>query len=155
MTSVGQSVFSVDCFMSDASTTSPFYIQSLLFLFLPIMIAVGPILFIAPLALFKKLVRGSANVMAAARDEYITSVVVGLFVVHPNIVQQALKMFNCKNLASQPDYSYLVADLRERCWHDDHKRWAFAVGLPSNRIIFNIVVLTDSISIVIIFWVIG
>lgn len=73
----------------------------------------------------------SVGAIQYGKDQYITAVVVGLFVIHPNIVEQTLKLFNCVSLASQPGYTYLVADMHERCWSGDHLKYALGVGLPS------------------------
>eukprot|EP00474_Spongospora_subterranea_P008032 CRZ08490.1 hypothetical protein [Spongospora subterranea] len=126
---VGQSILSVDCFLGSIDV-SPFYIQSALFMGLPIFMAIAPLLAIVPYQIYIRISTGVRLSLDHIKDQYITSVIVSLFVIHPNIVQQTLKIFNCMSLSSQSGYSYLLADLSQQCWSSEHSKWVMATGLP-------------------------
>jgi predicted outer membrane repeat protein len=71
---------------------------------------------------------------ATLLDKYTTSVIVCLFLVHPNIANQAFSLFNCKNIGLEDNRVdnalYLLADLSQQCYSSTHLTWLLAVGLP-------------------------
>eukprot|EP01083_Nonionella_stella_P057662 151278_1 len=63
------------------------------------------------------------------RDLYITTVIVGLFLVHPSLVKQTLMNFSCLRADSTGDYgdgtSFLAGDMNMMCWSELH--WIFTL----------------------------
>jgi predicted outer membrane repeat protein len=126
---VGSSLLSVDCFLDDTNTTSPFFIKSLVFMFVPVIAAILPLLVLAPLALYWKS-KGRSDWRSTAKEYYIISVIVALFVIHPSISQQTLQMFSCKRLGTDGGDLYLMMDMSQKCFSSSHMAWIFTVALP-------------------------
>jgi len=128
---VGSSLLSVDCFLAADNKTSPFYIKSLVFMFLPVMVCLIPALVFGGVYLLRKSVplRNPPSVQML-RDYYFTTVIVILFMLHPSLTQQTFMMLNCKTIGADSSDQYLVADMREQCFGSTHLKWVFGVCLP-------------------------
>ena len=61
-----------------------------------------------------------------------TSIVVIMFMIHPNIVKTSIYGFRCKNLSnlSNPVY-FLDQDYEMQCWESTHLKWVLFLALPS------------------------
>ncbi|CAM9791478.1 unnamed protein product, partial [Heterosigma akashiwo] len=62
------------------------------------------------------------------------SIIVLLFIVHPNVSQYALEVFACSKFENgtygNPDKWYLLPDHDVECYTADYWAWAMMVGLP-------------------------
>jgi len=58
----------------------------------------------------------------------ITTIIVLLFLAHPNIIEAMFSAFACKEILTG-EY-WLLEDLDIRCWEGDHVLYAFTVALP-------------------------
>jgi len=61
-------------------------------------------------------------------EDFILSVVVLLFMVHPNVAHYTFLVFTCKEL--ETDKFFLQEDLDTACYTPEHYWWQFACGLP-------------------------
>ncbi len=58
----------------------------------------------------------------------MSTLVIGLFLVHPNIVQMMFFNFKCKDV---DDDKRVQDDLQIICWSREHKFFSFTVAIPS------------------------
>ena len=58
----------------------------------------------------------------------ITTIIVLLFLAHPNIVEAMFSCYACKEILTGEHW--LLEDLDIRCWEGDHVLYAFTVALP-------------------------
>lgn len=58
----------------------------------------------------------------------ITTLVIVLFLAHPNIVQYMFSNFNCVNIDND---ERVLDDLEILCWNKDHSFFSLAVAFPS------------------------
>jgi hypothetical protein len=124
---VGTTFLSVDCVLGDDPAITPFYLKSLLFLCLPLMIAVAPLFVFVPYWL---IMRGTMQgIGKRLKNVYATTVIVCLFLIHPLITQQGFYMLSCKSLGTDDD-KYLIADLSQKCYTAKHYTWLLLVGIP-------------------------
>eukprot|EP00455_Lapot_gusevi_P049496 TRINITY_DN7029_c0_g2_i2.p1 TRINITY_DN7029_c0_g2~~TRINITY_DN7029_c0_g2_i2.p1 ORF type:complete len:453 (+),score=112.27 TRINITY_DN7029_c0_g2_i2:713-2071(+) len=70
------------------------------------------------------------RVWLVVRDNYITSVIVTLFFVHPSITQQTFLMLSCKKIGIKDADFYLVPDLSRQCWTGEHYKWLWGLAFP-------------------------
>jgi len=124
---IGSSFLNVDCFLDNSNTTSPFYIKCIIFMVLPLLVLAVPSLVLFPISMFKKS-QGSLTYKQDYRNWYVTSVVVGMFIVHPSITQQTFEMWSCKDVGNG-DFR-LMSDMQEKCWTSSHFKWLAFVSLP-------------------------
>ena len=132
----------IDCFLSGGDNISSFYIKSLLYLIAPPFLLLIPLLIFIPLYLLKKkevedfcLINQIDSTHAVNYQYrlyyryYLTSIMVILFLLHPNITMNNFRMFACKQLG--PSNYYLVADFGVQCYTTTFYLWVFGVGVPS------------------------
>lgn len=134
MGSGASSLFSLDCILStkDFGATdyiSPFFIKSGLFLAVPLLLVLFSFS-IGVLVYFFRLARGLPDPKATAQTYFIVSLVVSLFLVHPEITAVGFQMFACKTLDYESGTQYLVNDPTIICFGDEHALWMVFVGLP-------------------------
>lgn len=142
-TSVGTSLLSVDCFLSENKergsdeSTSAFYVKSFVWMAVPVVLVLGSALVYGPLALWRRR-SGRADWWHRTKLDFTTGVVIILFLVHPSVTEQAFRMLSCKRIGENDDDLFLSQDLSLRCWNTDHARWVGFVAVP-----------------MIVFWVVG
>jgi hypothetical protein len=71
-----------------------------------------------------------AAIYVRAWNNYVTAVIITLFMVHPSIVTQTFAMLNCKTLGAGSDDNFLVEDMSQRCWTSKHVQWVLFVAVP-------------------------
>lgn len=120
----------MDCFLSrqiDNSTDAsdeffrPLYFKVLLMSFLPILLFIGCYSVWALISLKTKDYKN-------LKSRSISSLVILLFLIHPNLVQMMFKLFKCVDVDSE---SRLYADFQIQCYRGPHTFWAFSVAVPS------------------------
>eukprot|EP01083_Nonionella_stella_P187765 690713_1 len=99
---IGNSIVSVDCFLDIKTTTSPFFLKALWFMFVPLVLIAFPFVFYIPY-FFYLIFKAHDNtarkkVFGQVVDLYVTTIVVALFMIHMNITQVSFQMFQCKRL---------------------------------------------------------
>jgi len=65
---------------------------------------------------------------AVCINNCVMSIVVILFIIHPNVSQYTIDVFTCRQL--EEGRLFLAKDLDTECWTPEHTSWAFLVGLP-------------------------
>ena len=60
--------------------------------------------------------------------ELVASIIVVMFLFHPNISRYMMSAFACTEIDAN-EY-WLVADLDIRCWNSEHSFFALCVALP-------------------------
>jgi hypothetical protein len=60
--------------------------------------------------------------------ELVATIIILLFLIHPNIVNMMFSVFSCKDLDDGEKYLILSYDIK--CWTTEHTFWATAVALP-------------------------
>lgn len=63
------------------------------------------------------------------KEEMVTTIVVLLFIAHPNITKSMFSVFSCTEIVE--DEYWIITNLDIRCWSDDHNFIVVAVALPS------------------------
>eukprot|EP00741_Cyanophora_paradoxa_P012101 tig00020592_g11693.t1 len=71
----------------------------------------------------------SARTRSHARDNYYVSVVVSLYLVHPQITQKMFKLFSCRDLGG--GRSYLQQDMKVDCNTLEFRLWQWGLGAPA------------------------
>jgi len=129
---IGSSLFSIDCFVAHNSATSPFYVKSILFLFLPLMILVIPFAIFGAYLMFVRKVQKivSDDQIPQLKSIYITTIIILLFTVHPDITKQTFSLFSCKQIGINIDDKYLVNDFSQKCGTKTHLAYAVGLGFP-------------------------
>jgi hypothetical protein len=123
---------SVDCFLTEGETTSPFFIKCLVVLSVLPFLILGPALLVF---LPYTLVKWCLDELPASRrkqlwEMYISGEVIVMFLLHPSVTSLALSLFSCKRLGEKPDDLFLMQDLGQRCYDDEHMYWLYRVGAP-------------------------
>ena len=72
-----------------------------------------------------KLIRKAAEYESG---KAMSTLVITLFTVHPNIVQYMFNDFNCKDIDG---VEYVYNDMTIVCWDKPHTFWSFFVAMPS------------------------
>eukprot|EP00741_Cyanophora_paradoxa_P007933 tig00000133_g7673.t1 len=70
-----------------------------------------------------------ARTRLLARDNYFVSVVVSLYLVHPQITQKMFKLFSCRDLGG--GRSYLQHDMQVDCNTLEFRLWQWGLGAPA------------------------
>ena len=115
MSGISDQIFSFDCFLTGASLTSseglrPYYVKLIFFALLPILLGIASVLF----WFLYSWIRGS---MFQMKDSFISTLVVLLFLVHPNIAKFMFSFFNCM----QVDGVFrLRQDIQVICYQGQH-----------------------------------
>jgi hypothetical protein len=60
----------------------------------------------------------------------MATVVIILFLIHPNLTEQTFKLFACMQIGDRDSDWYLLADLGVQCWESEHNTWVALVGVP-------------------------
>jgi hypothetical protein len=117
---VTEQALSIDCFIQEQEE-KPEFIKLIMMAVVPFIVIVVSCLVWGAVALYK---RSFANV----RSELSTTLLVLLFMIHPNIVKSMFSAFSC--LEVDPGELWLRTDLETRCWVGDHYKFSFSVALP-------------------------
>ena len=64
------------------------------------------------------------------KAEFISSVVVSLFLIHPSLVQQCFASISCYQIGANDDDLYLLEDLSFKCYSNEHYLWIWFIFLP-------------------------
>ena len=131
---VTDSFINFDCLFGLDSDPRPVYIRTLLYLLLVPLIFILPALIFFPLyyreVRYKATLEEKNECKDSYSNKYITSVVVGLFLQHPAIAQQALFMFACTTVGYKAEDSVMLLDMRESCYGSNYILWRNFVGVP-------------------------
>ena len=73
-------------------------------------------------------VSGCLKKLSFQSGKAIATLVISLFTVHPNIVQQMFNDFNCSDVDG---HSVVYTDMTIQCWKSAHTFWSLFVALPS------------------------
>lgn len=154
---VANGVLSVDCFVKDNQTIGipSIFVKALIYLFIPyIVFLVCRVVFwkYNNMSLTKwdidnskvKRKRKNLNILSEmdlpadsktakyvhAWNNYITAVIITIFLIHPSIVQQTFSLMNCKQLGARDEDWYLIDFMTEQCWTSRHFVFVFLVAIP-------------------------
>lgn len=123
---VGSSFLSVQCSSQTYFTgVSPFYVTSVMYLFLPCFLVLVVFIFYA--------VRGciiKTETFSGARTQAIAACYVLFFFLYSSLCASTFDMFHCTKIGMNFDDYYLVSDMSEQCWSKTHFFWIFVTGLP-------------------------
>jgi hypothetical protein len=124
VTSASNNVFSFDCFiMVNNGKTLPVFFQKLImFGLLPILLFVLCFLFWAAVGLAQK------KSLSEFRAKFISSLIIVLFLVHPNIAQNMFMTFNC--LEVEGVYR-MKQDIGTICYEGQHLYFISIVAFPA------------------------
>jgi hypothetical protein len=100
--------------------TEPFFQKLFIMELVPVIIFVVSVIVWLIVALFKR----SSLVM---KREFVTTLTVLIFLVHPNIVRIMFSCFSCMEIDNK---YWLYEDLTIQCWEGDHTKAALYVALP-------------------------
>eukprot|EP00347_Sterkiella_histriomuscorum_P009503 403340963 len=129
---VSQQIFSFDCFIdgrsqdqkqsskSDEGSFRIFY-QKL------IMMAVFPVLLMLCCQVFWALHHKILKIKTKPWNKIVSTVVILLFLVHPNIVQYMFSNFKCIDIDGE---NRIIDDLEVVCWNTTHKILSYFIALP-------------------------
>ncbi|CAG9309797.1 unnamed protein product [Blepharisma stoltei] len=121
--SVSEQFFSFDCFLQAGGSPDQVYYNKLIFMsLLPILVA---ILCLLAWCLIKCKKRNFRNLW----NDYVSTCIILLFLLHPNIVKTMFGSFNCKQI-NDGEY-WLVSNMDIRCWNSNHIFYILLVALPS------------------------
>ncbi|CDW79966.1 UNKNOWN [Stylonychia lemnae] len=120
-------IFSIDCFMTGQGSSDDqsnlfrtFFLKLLAFALLPILLACASYGFWFLNQKIKK--------TEFQRGKAISTLVITMFIIHPNIVQYMFDDFNCKNVDGE---QRIYKDLQTMCWSPIHTFWSYFVAMPS------------------------
>lgn len=123
---VTDQVFSFDCFLEKESSGNHnkdvYYNKLIIMSVVPIIIAFISFIFWIIIACYYKNIK-------YLTDELITTIVILLFLAHPNLVKVMFGAFSCKEIT--PNEYWLIDDLDIPCWDNDHIKYVTAIALPS------------------------
>jgi hypothetical protein len=117
---VTEQVLSIDCFIQEQGE-KPEFIKLIAMAVIPFNVIIVSCIVWGIVALYK---RSLANV----RNELVTTLLVLLFMIHPNVVKSMFSAFSC--LEVDPGELWLRTDLETRCWVGAHNKFSFGVALP-------------------------
>ncbi|CAG9312604.1 unnamed protein product [Blepharisma stoltei] len=121
---IGGQLFSFDCFLqSSYSKSNIYYIKILVTSLTPFLIGLLCLLFWILVCIIKK------KHIKEIKDDFISTSVVLLFLIHPSIIDTMFNAFSCKEINSG-EY-WLNVDLGIRCWNHDHLFYAFLFAMPT------------------------
>ncbi|CDW90561.1 UNKNOWN [Stylonychia lemnae] len=129
---VSQQIISIDCFVQnqvyDENQKVKFMgFKRVYFIKVALMSSAPIILLIICYAVWY-VISLAQRQMALLRTKAISSLVILLFFVHPNIVQQMFDVFNCIDIDGE---TRLKNDLEIICYQDTHRIWSMMVSLTS------------------------
>lgn len=120
--SASDQLFSFDCLLQNDDSTDNVYYNKLIFMAcMPLIIAIGILFFRIPNKICNKSIK-------KLKGDYVSTFVILIFLIHPNVIQALFSSFNCKEINSG-EY-WLVSDLDIRCWSEKHIFYSFTVALP-------------------------
>eukprot|EP00741_Cyanophora_paradoxa_P003800 tig00000718_g3694.t1 len=138
------SMLSLDC-MFDLNTSAfsrvirPFYARVVGFVSIPLLCVLLPAAILVAQPAWHRLQcwrRGrapseaeTAKAHSHARDNYYVSVVVTLYLIHPQITQKMFKLFSCRDLGGGA--SFLQQDMKVDCNTLEFKVWQWGLGAPA------------------------
>lgn len=114
-------VFSFDCYMTGISDTNVIY-QKLIMMF------ILPGLIVSISVLFWGFIGAKRNDFSIMRKQMVSTIIILLFLAHPNIVQAMFSMLSCTEI--DPGESWLVADPSIRCWQGEHLFYTLTIAIP-------------------------
>ncbi|CAG9326025.1 unnamed protein product [Blepharisma stoltei] len=121
--SVSEQAYSFDCFLDTGQGMDQVYFNKLILMSLiPIVIGLISLLFWGTMAIYKR----SAKTF---KNDLISTIVILLFLFHPNLVKAMFGVFSCRELDSG-EY-WLVDNLDIRCWNSRHIFYSLVVAVPS------------------------
>ncbi|CAG9325837.1 unnamed protein product [Blepharisma stoltei] len=118
-----QQLYSFQCLLEDENSYSKVFYKSL------IMISLIPILMAILAIIIWIIIKLKQRSLKNFWDDYISTCIILLFLVHPSIIKKMFASFNCTEINSG-EY-WLEEDLDIRCWDDEHKFYVLVVSLPS------------------------
>jgi len=126
--SASTQVLSVDCFLgSKSNSTTPDESGMRVFWQKMIMYALMPFL-LALVSYIVWWVHSAYKKYEMPYGKTISTLVILLFLVHPNIVEYMFNGFYCIDIDGEPR---IREDLRVVCWQTEHKLYGFMLALPS------------------------
>ncbi|CDW83118.1 UNKNOWN [Stylonychia lemnae] len=131
-------VFSIDCLLSSYDYYNSREKQNLevswntfmnikIFYFKLSMLSLLPLLIVIICSLVWRLIYLNEKRSEIVFSKIVSSIVILLFLVHPNIVKYVFDVFNCVDIDGE---SRLKNDLALICYSNKHQFWAFGLGLP-------------------------
>ncbi|CAG9326023.1 unnamed protein product [Blepharisma stoltei] len=121
--SVSDEIFSFDCFLNTGKDNKKVYFKKLMIMSLiPIMIGCGSFLFWTFIKWYRKSFESFFN-------DFISTVVILLFLIHPNLVKSMFSSFSCREI--EAGEFWLVDNLNIRCWDGNHMFYIFTVSIPA------------------------
>jgi hypothetical protein len=122
--SATQQVFSVDCYLeTENDPVFGVFFMKLTFLFL------APFLIMGVSILFWGIYAAVKKNRIYLKSHLLTTIIVLLFLFHPDIVEMIFSAFSCMQI--DPGEFYLYKDLEIQCWDSHYMYFAMFVGLPS------------------------
>ncbi len=100
----------------------PLYVKAVL-------VIVVPFIFLVAISLFWGLFRLIKRNTDFAKN-MIVSVIIFTFLMLPTVINNSIRMLNCKDIFENGD-TYLLADLDEKCWAGDHRFYTSLFAIPS------------------------
>lgn len=123
---VTDQIFSFDCFLNvdggEEGMKQVYFNKLILMSLIPIVIAVAVLIFWVALGVFKKSFKNFQN-------DFVSTLVILLFLIHPNLVKTMFGAFSCKEI--DPGEFWLTDNLDIRCWDGSHVFYSVSVALPS------------------------
>jgi hypothetical protein len=114
-------VFSFDCYLEGEYDLDVYFQKLIFYCILPVIIVGVSALFWLSVSLCKR----SLNVM---RNQFVTTVIVLLFLAHPTLLKYTFSAFACMEL-NDGEY-WLLEDMEIRCFEGDHLFYALVVAAP-------------------------
>ncbi|TNV88247.1 hypothetical protein FGO68_gene13755 [Halteria grandinella] len=123
----GTQVVSVDCFLNSKSSIGldninyfyTFFVKLLIFALIPFILLAASYGFWALRTL---------STHRFERAKAISTLVISLFIIHPNIVQYMFNDFNCKDIDGT---QRVYVDMTIVCYQRVHSFWSYTVAMPS------------------------
>jgi hypothetical protein len=123
--SITEQVFSYDCLISyyDASLTSEdmYFIKMIYMALLPFSIIIIAFFIWGIIAMMQQSTK-------PLKDEFASTVIILLFLIHPNIVRHLFSTFSCMEL--EPGEFWIRKQYNIQCWKDNHIFYIYRVVLP-------------------------
>jgi hypothetical protein len=123
--SISEQIFSYDCLLSDYhNTLSPqdiYFLKQVFIVLLPIIIICIAIIIFGTLAM-------AHFTSKYIKDDLIATVIILLFLIHPNIVEHLFSTFSCTEL--EPGEYWIRKNYDIRCWDNEHTYYIYRVVLP-------------------------
>ncbi|CAG9312596.1 unnamed protein product [Blepharisma stoltei] len=121
---IGAQLFSFDCFLQLSNSKSKiYYLKILITSLTPFVMA-----FLC-MAIWILIYKIKKERIKEIKDDYISTCIVLLFLIHPSIIDTMFSAFSCREINSGE--LWLNADLGIRCWDDNHLFYGFILALPT------------------------